>query len=172
MKCERIPSIGIFSDRKDNSRRLQAVNRDNRLVGNAFLNYYSWPIPLYELASVYVATRYRGRGYGSALMAAVEEFLKRNKRAGILSDAIEPNSPARGMYQRRGWTTITPGGIRYAFNLPEGMSEKELRAFYERRDERAIRRRQLHDSRKKCSWEALKTLDEGREEIHTPPPSQ
>lgn len=140
MNRERISNMKIYSDWKDNSRRLLLVNGADRLVGDALLKYYSWPLPLFEVGSVFVTERYRGKGYGSAIMNAVEAYLKRKKKTGVLSDAIMPNEPAAGMYERRGWVPIVEGDFKYAFNVPEKMPPRDLYPFYLRRMERGRRK--------------------------------
>ncbi len=103
-----------------------------REIGSAELTYHGTPVPLYYLASLYVikerrATQDRpGAKYGTRLMDEVEKMLRDKKKMGLVQDGIDPNSPARGMYARRGWRNIPALPGWYVYNMPEGLDLASL----------------------------------------------
>lgn len=101
-------------------------------IGDATIEYFSKPIPVYRISFMYIDPRYRGRGYGSDLTRAIEDMLKRKGKAGILRGAIDPKSPAVGMYERRGWKRVPDSLDQYVFNLPKGVGPEVFRGFDER----------------------------------------
>ena len=105
---------------------------DGKVIGAAELTYQSKPFPFYHLNDLYIDFEEQGQGYGSLIMDKVEEFLLKRKKAGMLSDAINLDSPARGMYERRGWQAV-PGEITiYAFNIPKSTNINQLTKYYSR----------------------------------------
>lgn len=91
-------------------------------VGYAKLVYFSKPVPGYELGMLYINEDKRGMGYGSALMDKVESMLKQKGKTGVLREGIaelDPNSPAIGMYERRGWVPVPGTENEFVFNLPK-----------------------------------------------------
>jgi GNAT superfamily N-acetyltransferase len=76
---------------------------DNKKIGSAELDYFSRPIPLYQLTELYVDYEQKGKGYASQIMDTVEEWLRSRKKPGILADGIFEDDPAKGMYAKRGW---------------------------------------------------------------------
>lgn len=102
---------------------------DGHIIGRAEITYYSKPFPLYQLSELYIEPEYQGGGRSKKIMQQVESFLKKRGRAGVLVDAIDPDSPASGMYARRGWRKV-PGEIDlYAYNLPKGAKIEDLRNY-------------------------------------------
>jgi GNAT superfamily N-acetyltransferase len=61
---------------------------DGEIIGAAEVNYFSKPIPLYQVTDLYVDIKYKGKGYASKIMDQVEEWLKERRRPGVLVDAI------------------------------------------------------------------------------------
>ena len=51
-------------------------------IGAAEINYYSKPIPIYQITNLFVDFEYKGKGYASQIMSQVEEWLKARKKSG------------------------------------------------------------------------------------------
>jgi len=100
---------------------------DGKKVGDVQLLYYSKPLPLYLIQHVHVQEQYRGQGYSSKIMDYIEALLLQKGKVGLLSDATDHDSPAHGMYARRGWVKV-PRWNLYAFNLPKGANSAQLSA--------------------------------------------
>lgn len=104
---------------------------NGQIIGRAEITYYSKPFPLYQVNELYVEHEYSGAGRAGEIMAQVEAFLKKKKRAGVLVDGILEDSPASGMYARRGWLEIPGGHGAFAYNLPKGAKLEDLRNYAE-----------------------------------------
>lgn len=101
-------------------------------IGAAEINYYSKPLPLYQLTDLYVDFESKGKGYASKIMDQVEDFLKTRKRPGVLVDAIMIGDQASGFYARRGWKEV-PGGLGlHVFNWPDDVPLKVLDGYASR----------------------------------------
>jgi ribosomal protein S18 acetylase RimI-like enzyme len=100
----------------------------NRVVGGAEIDYFSKPLPIYQLTDLWIDFEYAGRGNASRIMAQVEAFLQERRKPGVLMEAIL-DGPARGMYERRGWMPVpeTPG--RYVYNWPEHVPLDVLKGY-------------------------------------------
>jgi GNAT superfamily N-acetyltransferase len=119
---------------------------DGRKIGAADLDYFSRPIPMYRLSSLYVGEPregdiYRGQGYGSTVMARVEAWLLKKKKPGILHDRIDQSSPAKGMYARRGWVPVPDMEDVYVYNWPKDVDLSVLKGADHRYVPRELRRR-------------------------------
>lgn len=100
-----------------------------KVIGRAEINYYSKPIPIYQITDIYVDHDQSGKGYASEIMAQVEGFLLERKKPGFIVDAINLDSPASGMYARRGWKEL-PGGLgQYVFNMPKSVDLSIFKGF-------------------------------------------
>lgn len=95
---------------------------DGEKRGGAEVEYFSKPIPLYQLSELYVDFEYKGLGYASMIMEKVEEFLRKRKKPGILTDAIIQGDPASGMYKKRGWIEVPNALGLYVYNWPDNIS--------------------------------------------------
>lgn len=116
---------------KDGSteRRIDLIVNGEK-VGAATLDYLSKPIRLYQVSDLYVDFEQKGKGYASAIMEKVEEFLLRDvKLPGVLVDAIFEGDSASGMYERRGWISVPNSHGLYVFNWPEDVSLDVLQGF-------------------------------------------
>lgn len=102
---------------------------DSTVIGRAEITYYSKPFPLYQITDIYVEYEYKGQGYASKIMDQVESFLKKRKKAGVLVDAIDTDSPASGMYERRGWQKVPGEPFLFAYNLPKNAKINALRGY-------------------------------------------
>ncbi len=102
---------------------------DGKKIGAAEINYHSKPLPLYQLTDLYVDAEESGKGYASQLMDKVEAFLKGRKKPGVLVDAIDLDSPASGMYERRGWAQVSSVKDLYVFNWPPDVNLDILRGY-------------------------------------------
>jgi len=91
-------------------------------VGAAEIDYFSKPLPLYQVSDLYVDFEHKSRGYASAILAQVERFLIDRKKPGVLVDAIIPGDPASGLYKRRGWKEVPNMMGLYVYNWPEDVS--------------------------------------------------
>jgi len=92
---------------------------DGKCVGAAEVDYYSRPIPLYQITELYVDYEHKGKGYASRILDRVEHFLIEKRKPGILVDAIIPGDPAEGLYTRRGWTAVPNSNGIFVFNWPQ-----------------------------------------------------
>lgn len=95
---------------------------DGKKIGAAEMNYYSKPLPLYQLTDLYVDFEHKGKRYASKILEQVEDFLKRRKKPGVLVDAILDDDPASGMYARRGWQRVPNMIGLHVFNWPKDVS--------------------------------------------------
>ncbi|SRR3989339_333678 len=102
---------------------------DGKIIGRAELTYYSKPYPLYQLSDLYVELEYQGTGQAGKIMEQVENFLKEKKKAGVLVDAIDPDSPASGMYARRGWQEIPESNGLHVYNLPKDATLEDFKGY-------------------------------------------
>ena len=96
------------------------------VIARAEINYYSKPIPFYQLTDLYTEPEHQGKGLASSIMAAFEAKLKKSGRAGFLVDAILPEDKSSGMYERRGWIPVPNGMGQYVFNLPKGVGPEKF----------------------------------------------
>ena len=95
-------------------------------VGNASYQYCSQPLPYYYIGSIQIYDEYQGKGYGSKIMSYLESILLDRGRAGLLNDDIDEDSPAAGMYKRRGWQEIPGHPDMFVFNLPKGANIAQM----------------------------------------------
>ncbi|OGH86264.1 MAG: hypothetical protein A2493_00160 [Candidatus Magasanikbacteria bacterium RIFOXYC12_FULL_33_11] len=102
---------------------------NGEIIGRAEMTYYSKPVPLYQVSDLYVEPAYHGKGYASQIMSQVELFLKKHKRAGVIVDAIDIDSPASGMYSRRGWQEIPGESGLYVYNIPPNATLKDFQGY-------------------------------------------
>ena len=108
------------------------ITENGEVIAGAELLYLSRPVPLYQLSDLWVDYSYQGKGLSSRLMAQVEEFLRQRKKPGVLVDAIMDSSPAKGMYQKRGWVKIPEMMHLFIFNAPKDLDWKVFRGYAER----------------------------------------
>lgn len=113
---------------------------DGESVGSAGVEYFSKPFPLYQITSLGIDHDKQGRGYARKLMSYIEGVLVKKGKAGILVDAIDPESPAHGMYERRGWTEVPDSGGLYVFNMPKGATLDLLKGYSFRYTDPMIRK--------------------------------
>lgn len=99
-----------------------------KVVGGAEIDYFSKPLPLYQLTDLWIDFEYAGRGNASRLMTQVETFLKERRKPGVLTEAIL-DGPAQGMYGRRGWMAVPDMPGRYVYNWPEHVSVDVLKGY-------------------------------------------
>jgi GNAT superfamily N-acetyltransferase len=104
---------------------------DGEVIGGAEIDYYSKPLPFYQLTDLWVEHEYAGRGNASRIMDQVENFLKERRKPGVLVEAILDDS-AQGMYERRGWMPVPDGLGRHVYNWPDGVSLDVLKGYEER----------------------------------------
>lgn len=105
---------------------------DGERVGEADVEYFSKPFPIYQISHLSVDYKKQGMGYGSKLMENIENWLKKKGKAGVLVDAIDMDSPAAGMYARRGWTEVPNSFGLHVFNMPKGATIDQLKGYAER----------------------------------------
>ncbi len=105
---------------------------DGERIGAAEIDYFSKPLPLYQVTDLYVDFEHKGKGYASQIMDQVEAWLRDRKKPGILVEAILDGDPARGMYERRGWTPVPKSFGQYVYNWPEDVDISILNGYPER----------------------------------------
>lgn len=105
-------------------------------IGSATVLYFSKPIPMYQISNLDIEEPlHRGKGYGGKIMGAIEDWLLQRKKPGIIVDAIHENSPAKGMYARRGWEFIEElegHDATYVYNWPNDVDKSILRGYKQR----------------------------------------
>lgn len=77
-------------------------------MGFANLKLYREPFEFYLVPMVLVGPEKQGHGYGSRILEEITKRLDERGVPGLLMNAVDPQSPARGMYERHGWVAI-PG---------------------------------------------------------------
>ncbi|MGE5541109.1 MAG: GNAT family N-acetyltransferase [Bacillota bacterium] len=134
------------SERFGSEHRLELMI-DGEKVGYAAFEYHSRPFPLYYINILAVGKdgnqKDWGKGYAGKIMAYLEDMLDKSGKAGILIDAIDENSPAKGMYERRGWHPV-PGTAYLAYNIPNSASIERLKEYQPRTE---------NDSRMNRLWQ-------------------
>lgn len=113
-------------ERGDKTMHTFELELDGTVIGRLEATYYSKPTPLYFVNDLRVAPEQRGKGNASAIMDALEEFLRKKGKTGVLNNGIEYADPAYGMYERRGWQEIPGQENTYVFNLPSDLSIDEM----------------------------------------------
>lgn len=98
--------------------------KDGEVIGGAEIDYFSKPLPLYQLTDLWVDESHSGKGQASRIMDEVEGFLR--EKPGVLVDAILEGEPAQGMYERRGWQSDPTSMNRKLYNWPEDVSKDVL----------------------------------------------
>lgn len=104
------------------------VISNGKKIGAAEVNYYSKPIPLYQVSDLYIDVEAQGKGLASRVMEQVETWLKERKKPGVLVDAIM-DGPAQGMYERRGWQRVFPNQDLYVYNWPADIDLSVLEGY-------------------------------------------
>ncbi len=123
---------------------------DGEVIGKAEVSYFSKPFPFYQVNELYVEPEYQGEGNASRIMDCVEGFLKNRGKAGVLVDAIDEESPAIGMYARRGWELVPPDHRKvYAYNLPKDATVEQLRGYANRSTDTLSRESWMNKHKKK-----------------------
>ena len=102
---------------------------DGKKIGAAEVDYFSKPVPLYQVTELYVDFEHKGKGHASKILEQIEKFLDNKKKPGVLVDAIISGDPAQGMYARRGWKEV-PGSMgMHVYNWPEDASLEALAGY-------------------------------------------
>lgn len=108
---------------------------DGNVVGGATVEYFSKPLPIYQLTDIYTEVEHQRRGVATEILEKVEKFAKERKKPIVLVDAIIEEEPdengktAKGMYVRRGWVEIPGQHGRHVYNWPKDISTDILRGF-------------------------------------------
>lgn len=123
--------------------------KDDKVIGGAEVEYFSRPLPFYQLTELWVEPEYTGSGGASRIMDQVENFLEERKKPGILTDAITDDNPAKGLYERRGWQLV-PDQMLHVYNWPDHVPTSILQGY-------AFRQTDLTD---RASWQQEETTDD------------
>ncbi len=105
---------------------------DGEKIGAVEIDYYSKPLPLYQITDLYVDFEHKGKGYVSQIMTQVEDWIKARKKPGVLVEAIMEGDPAQGMYAKRGWTTVPGEHGLHVFNWPVDVDTSVLNGYASR----------------------------------------
>lgn len=109
---------------------------DGKKIGSASAMYFSKPLPMYQITNLAIDDpELQGKGFGGKIMSGIEEWLQDKKKPGILVDAIHADSPAKGMYTRRGWEYVKEleqSADIYVYNWPNDVDKSILRGFKQR----------------------------------------
>ena len=106
---------------EDPRHTFELKNEEGDVIAGAEIDYYSSPIPYYQVTDIWVDHDQQGQGIASELMKTIEEMLKHKKKTGFLVDAIMEGNPAKGFYERRGWRPIPGRTDQYVYNLPKNI---------------------------------------------------
>lgn len=105
---------------------------DGKKIGSAEIDYFSKPLPLYQVTDLYVDFEYKGKGYASQIMFKVEEWLIERKKPGVLVEAILSGDPAGGMYKKRGWVEVPGEYGLHVFNWSKDIDLSILKGYSSR----------------------------------------
>ena len=105
---------------------------DGERIGAAEIDYFSKPLPLYQVTDLYVEYEHKGKGYASQIMNQVEAWLHNRKKPGVLVEAILEGDPAQGMYEKRGWKPVPDSNGLFVYNWPEDVDISILKGYAER----------------------------------------
>jgi GNAT superfamily N-acetyltransferase len=104
-----------------------SIESEGKEIGKAEIRYYSRPFPHYVIEELQIFDQdEREKGYGSMALERIESFLSERRKAGIVVDGIADDNPARGMYERRGWSRLPGEDAVYAYNLPNSVDISTL----------------------------------------------
>jgi GNAT superfamily N-acetyltransferase len=113
------------------------IKVDGEVVAAAEVQYFSSPIPFYQISDAYTEYEHQGKGYGTAIMEKIEAFLLERGKPGILVDNSvltqemdEAKTGVNSFYETRGWRYIND--IHMVFNLPDDI-DPDVFAGYEMR---------------------------------------
>ncbi len=98
-------------------------------IGGAEIDYFSKPLPLYQMTDLYVDFEHNGNHYASQIMGQVEEWLIKRKKPGVLVDAVFSNDSAKGMYEKRGWERVPDSNGLMVFNWPKDVPLSVLKGY-------------------------------------------
>lgn len=124
------------------------IKDGSEVLAAAEVNYYSNPIPFYQITDLYTKFDHQGKGYGSAIMDQVESFLIKRRKPGVLVDAsVDTHKDGESFYLGRGWEPVGDLG-QMAFNLQDGV-DPSVFDNYEMRGQEAESESSPEDNRKK-----------------------
>lgn len=141
---EKAPSINYVDPKKDleeeglGQHRLDLII-DGIKTGGAEINYFSKPLPLYQLTDLWVDFDSQGKGFGSKILEQFEEMLITRKKPGVLVDAILEGNEASGMYKRRGWKEVPNSYGLYVFNWPKDVPFDVMKGYASRQTDQTER---------------------------------
>ncbi len=108
---------------------------DGNVAGVGIVEYFSKPLPIYQLTTLYTEEEFQKQGVATEILDKVEQWAKERKKPVVLVDAVideeldENGKKAKGMYARRGWVEIVGQHDRHVYNWPEGLSTDILKGF-------------------------------------------
>lgn len=105
---------------------------DGERIGAAEIDYFSKPLPLYQVTDLYVDFEHKGKGYASKIMDQVEAWLRERKKPGVLVEAILEGDQSQGMYEKRGWKPVPDSFGLHVYNWPEDVDLSILKGYAER----------------------------------------
>ncbi len=133
---EKSPSINYVDPKKDLEEEGLGQHRfdltiDGEKIGGVEINYFSKPLPLYQVTDLYVDFKYKGNHYASRILDQVEEWIVNRKKPGVLVDATlhEEN---HGMYAKRGWVEIPGSQGLHVYNWPKEVSLDIMKGYANR----------------------------------------
>ena len=88
MTTENTPDIQYLSPEAAMEQGEQPQHRldlivDGEKIGSAEIDYFSKPLPLYQLSNLYVLFEHHSQGYATQIMEQVEAFLRERKKPGV-----------------------------------------------------------------------------------------
>lgn len=116
----------LLAEGEDPIHTIEIHNEDGDVLARAEIDYFSSPIPYYQLSDLFTEEAFQHQGLASQLLDAFEAKLRRTGRAGFLVDGIMPGTGAEGMYARRGWIPVPGGRSQFVYNLPKGIGPEKF----------------------------------------------
>lgn len=112
----------VYSKEGEYTHRIE-LTADGRRVGYVDFEYRNDPFPFYYVSMIFTRQAERGKGFGKDILQQINAFLDSKKIPGFLRDVIDPENPARGMYERNGWTPIEGKELWFGYNVPLDFSK-------------------------------------------------
>jgi ribosomal protein S18 acetylase RimI-like enzyme len=128
------PARGIqsrYQDQQDGKREVFVAELEGSPVGSVSINQRDGPPELLHLFALDVAPQFRNRGFGTALVRAVERIAAERKLSGVWLDVAVDNTNARRLYERVGYHREGPVVInRWQYIDEQGVQQQAEETCY------------------------------------------
>jgi len=123
------PRRGIesrYGEQADGKREVLVGQFDGRAVGNISLNEHPDLPGMLHLFALDVASAYRRRGIGTALIEAVERQASRRRLDGVWLDVAIDNEDAMRLYERLGYSREGPTVVNHWSYVDGGGTQQNV----------------------------------------------